>query len=366
MHIQCIIKLISNEEDMTLKKRINSRNITASPLYHKKGFQLVYLIMIMGLFFLKSFMMLQQYNVSEPLPPIFPNLAHKEQQFGFGAETVNVGFFIKNFPEFDIQEGIFSIEGEIWFDFNPHLLSLQTIGTFQFEKASHFTKSPPLVKLIGRRLFAIYPISVKFNSDLMHNLFPFNDHRIYLTMTIDKVIPEEIIFEASQSGLRITNEIKPHGWTPVNFDARSGYIKNSLDIQDQKKFLSYPAVVFSVTFTKPGFRNVFIILGPSIFLFFFGLLSLLIEGRAGIRLTIVIGSLTGLLVHRFVIEKLSPSVGYYTPVDYLYVLFLLSTFIILTINIYELEKPVQKNFKNAIFYGIQICTIAIFYGLMLS
>lgn len=366
MHVQCIIKLINNEENMTLKKRINPRNTPVLPLYHKKGFQLVYLIMIMGLFFLKSFMMLHQYNVSEPLPPIFPNLAHKEQQFGFGAEIVNVGLFIKNFPEFDVQAGIFSLEGEIWFDFNPHLLSLQTIENFQFEKASHFTKSPPLVKLIGKRLFAIYPISVKFNSDLMHHLFPFNDHRIYLTMTIDKVSPKEILFEASQSGLRITNEIKPHGWTPVDFDARSGYIKNSLDIQDQRKFLSYPAVVFAVTFIKPGFRNVFVILGPSIFLFFCGLLSLLIEGKPGTRLTIVIGSLTGLLVHRFVIEQLSPSVGYYTPVDYLYVLFLLSTFIILIINIYELEKPMQKNFKNAIFYAIQIFTVAIFYGLTSS
>lgn len=76
------------------------------------------------------------------------------------------------------------------------------------------------------------------------------------------------------------------------------------------------------------------------------------------------GSLTGLLVHRFVIDRLSPDIGYFTIVDYLYLVFLFSTFIVLVFNVYEITGRANQRLKNTLFYGLQMFSAAFFYFLL--
>ena len=54
--------------------------------------------------------------------------------------------------EFNIPEDTFELEGTLWFDFNPNIVSLNSISGFQFENGFLIEKSELHTKFIGQRL----------------------------------------------------------------------------------------------------------------------------------------------------------------------------------------------------------------------
>ena len=64
-----------------------------------------------------------------------PSLLKPEQlkTFSFTQSPIEVGMYIKNFQEFNITKGAFTIDAIVWFLFDPRVISLARIEKFSFE-----------------------------------------------------------------------------------------------------------------------------------------------------------------------------------------------------------------------------------------
>ena len=105
----------------------------------------------------------------EPLekqPDIISITPAKIKEWGGDPTVVDVGLYIQSWQEFDVLKNSFTFDGILWFQFDPALISLDTVDKFSFEKGDIEHKSEASTKLIDGKLFAEYKVRVHFNSEL--------------------------------------------------------------------------------------------------------------------------------------------------------------------------------------------------------
>ena len=348
-------------------KRENNR-VRKDSFFLKQRVKLGTTFLVFMCFVYMIFLASNQFYAAEKSPQLYPNLPRQEVQFGHGAVKVNTGIYVKEFIEFDIQSDTFAIDAVVWFEFNPNIITLKTIGAFQFDPGEIIKKSSPQTRMINGKLFAAYNTRIRFTSHLQHQFFPFSDHRIFLRLKLDDISPENMHFETKRSFIKISENVRPFGWTLKSYEGQAGYLREVLDENSSAKTIEHPQVIYSFDFAKPGLRKVLVVLGPGLLLFLLGLVALIIRIewhgehlRSEAPIDITIGSLIGLLFLRFVIETVSPDVGYFVFADRMYLLFFLSTFTILFIAIYEYNKPMPRALKAVIFYAMQFFVLFMFY-----
>ncbi|MEN8237368.1 MAG: hypothetical protein ABFQ95_07515 [Pseudomonadota bacterium] len=329
------------------------------------------MLLVLSCFVYLIYLASNQFYAAEKSPQLYPNLPQQNIQFGHGAVKVNTGIYIKEFTEFDTQTNTFAIDAVVWFEFNPNLITLYTLGGFAFDPGEIIEKSPPQTRLIKGKIFAAFNTRVRFSSHLRHEHFPFADHRIFLRLKLDAASPENLHFETKRSFIKISKSVQPFGWTLKSYEGQAGFFEETLSGKGKNKTIKHPQVIFSFDFAKPGLRKVLIILGPGLLLFLLGLMALIIRTewhgkhiRSEAPIDIAIGSLIGLLFLRLVIETVSPDIGYFVFADQMYLIFFLSTFIILFVTIYEYNKAMPRALKATIFYSIQFIVLFFFYWFM--
>lgn len=257
------------------------------------------------------------------------------------AHLVKTGLFIKNFSTFNITKNTFTMDALIWFSFNPEKISLDTIEEFAFEKGTITYKSKPAIEKKADSTLVQYDILVQFTSNFDYRLFPFDDHRIFITLINKKMGPNEMIFISQDSHLSLAEKIYTGGLKLLGKKVATGYSRAQLVEGDTELIIESPRVVFSLDFSKPGLRSILLILIPIILTFFMSLFSLSLDPQLHMR-TIAMLALSGvssLLTYRFVIEVLSPSVGYFTLADYVYTYILICSFFIFLFSTYSIRTP---------------------------
>ena len=312
---------------------------------------------------------LTQFVSTDKEPQLIPLVPQKEAEVGGAIAEVKTGLYIKDFSTFDVVHNKFIVDALVWFQFDPTVISLETVEKFSFEKGTILQRSAADTKVINGELFARYIVRVAISSTLNYQFFPINDHRVFLVMVNEFVTPNEMRFKVSESGFFIAEEIYTQGWRPVDRQVRSGYTIAKLDRYDPKKVVRHPRVVFSIDFAKAGLRKILLILVPILLLFFIGLFSLFFDHESGARaiLSLSVGSLSGLLAYRFVIEKLSPEVGYFTFTDYVYTIVLGLIFILFLFNMYIIRKPYTMTvriIKAVVFFSVALFMLLVWYYLL--
>ena len=268
---------------------------------------------------------IKKYFSLEPAPRILPMTPQKVSEWGGEPTEVKVGLHIRNFPEFDFVKNEFSIDGIFWFEFDPALISLDTISKFSFEKAVLKRKSEAYTKIIKDKFFARYDIRLDFSMDLDYRFFPFDDHRMYITLLNRFVPPSEMMFESRKSYFSISDEINISGWAIDDKAVRTGYTEEKLEEYAPEKTVLYSKAVFSIDFKRLGVRYILLIILPFFIMFFTGLFSFAFDpetDEATIR-NLAIGTITALLSYRFVLEAMTPKVGYFVLSDYIWIILLL-------------------------------------------
>jgi hypothetical protein len=115
------------------------------------------------------------------------------------------------------------------------------------------------------------------------------------------------------------------GWMIIDKNATTGYEEARFeDNSDHGQQKSYPITVFSFDVERYGLRHLLTILLPLLLSFYIGLFSLS-TSSGGIRIGII--SITAIVSYRFVIDRVSPSVGYFMISDYLFFLFLIAALV---------------------------------------
>lgn len=269
-------------------------------------------------------------------PEQLPLTPEKIKQFGQAPASVVVGLFIRNFPVFNPQKNEFDFDGTLSFEFDPSIVSLETLSKFSFERGIIEKKSDPKIRsLRADRLFAQYDIRVRFTSGLREDYFPFNGRSIFITLVNQYVSPGEIIFHTPLTTYHVSENLQTPGWQFYNHRVSTGYTISKIDALDNSKDSFHPQVVFQLDFKRAGIRHVLLIFLPIIVIFYALIASLGLDPKtlktAIISLSIM--SLTAILAYRFVIESLSPQVGYFMVADLIYFVILGATFVIFFVNL---------------------------------
>lgn len=324
--------------------------------------QIISVLIMTSIFGVMLYSSVRRFDSVDPKPPIqtgqFPD-----------ATPVNVGLIITNAPEFNIADNKFTVDLILWFDFDSSKISLDTIKKFSFARGKIVERSEPYITKNEKNTFIRYRIRLSFSSPLNHELFPLNDHTLYLTLKNEYITPEKLLFKAPSSSFVIEPEAETDVWEVVGTNTESGHFVDILDITSSKT-LKYPAVVFSIDLAKQGMRKVFLIMLPMLILFILASFTFLLdpEKLASSILGLSTGTLTGLIAYRFVIEGVVPNVGYFTLTDHIFNLFLIAIFVILIVNLVALKEgkdnQTMKAVKGATLLAVQLILLISFCVLM--
>lgn len=297
-----------------------------------------YQLLILGMtslviiyFLYASLNMYRPLEQSTTLLPITPNLI---KEWGAEPTVVDTGLFITNWHEFDVRYNKFIFDGIVWFQFNPALISLDTIGKFSFEKGEILEKSEPDTKLINGKIFAEYQVRLRFTTNLNYQLFPLDDHEVYVAMINTAVSPREVVFKVKKSNFVISENVFTANWRQVDHEVASGYEQQQLDKYDSRKTIYVPKVIYTLHFRRSGVNLIMLIFIPIFLIFFLALFSFAFDPASAQMPIVIIATtaLTSLIAYRFVIQRLSPAVGYLLFSDAMFMLFLSFSFMIFVIG----------------------------------
>ena len=169
--------------------------------------------------------------------------------------------------------------------------------------------------------------------------------------------PSEVIFESSRREFNIEQDMSFRGWIKVDKNVETGYIDSQLDSFDPTKEIIYPAVLFSIDYARSSVRYVFSILLPLAIMFYVSLFTLSLSLRDSLPITA--GIVTAILAYRFIIEYLSPRVGYFMGSDLIFFLFLGASVGVFILNVAEFIGKVQLSKKVKTFILILFHLIVI-------
>ena len=277
---------------------------------------------------------------------------------------VKVGLTITDFSEFNVTENKFKITGIVSFIFDPKLISLETIEKFSFLRGDVKYKSKPHVTTCDGLTCAYYSIKATFKTNLYYGFFPFEDHKIFLGLINDEVSPAEMAFQARAEDFKIDTDVYVSGWFYEKHRVRTGYGETVLSAAPMKKSVTYPIALFIMNFFHYSMRYIISIMLPLLIIFFIDMFSLCLDQRQN-RSTLVqmsTGNIVALVAYRFVIESISPKVGYPMIADYIFFLFLSISFTMFIIN--SIGPYLALWQKKAVSIAVQLIVIAAFTYLL--
>jgi hypothetical protein len=280
------------------------------------------------------------------------------KEFGHAPGIVNVGLSVRNFPVFEPNKNQFQFDGILSFEFDPSIISLDTLSKFSFEKGKIESKSEPKIKSLSEgRLLAQYDIRVQFTTTLREDHFPFNDRSIFIVLINKYISPGEVIFNSSLAQFNVTEELQTPGWIFYDHSVRTGYIISKLDASDDSKDIYYPVTIFQLDFRRSGLRQALLIILPIMIIFYTLMFSLALDPveLKTMIISLSVGAVTAILAYRFVIENLSPQVGYFMVADSIYFTFLFGVVVLFIVNL-STDK-ISGRIKELLTLGIHACIV---------
>ncbi len=262
-------------------------------------------------------------------PPALVQMTPKKlAAFGGTPAQVNVSLLISDFSAFDPVKNEFAFSGIITFECDPDFIKVDMLNQFKFQNAEHVEKSKPYTQIVNSRLWVRYDVKVQFKSAMEYRFFPFDDHRVYIGVIISSLQPNEASFISSVADFDLKDSsIQLLGWQLVKKKVKTGYIEAIKDSETIQKNVADPAVLFSADFERLGNRYAVTIMLPLLAIFFISLFIFSLPPGSPSVISISTGGVTALLAYRFVIENLSPKVGYFMLSDYVF-------FLILTVSLF--------------------------------
>lgn len=249
-------------------------------------------------------------------PPIY-------KDFGGFANFVTVGLFIDRFQVFDITNNNFIFSGYVWFKFLAGTVSTHNLEQFYFLQGDILERSAPEIQVIDQYVLVTFHVKVKFLSLLNYKDFPFDGHRIRISISHNNLSPEEVIFQSAERDMTIKSDETQAGWHRIDQDINTGYLESAIDTYDKRNTQYHPAVTFSVDYERYGIRFILSIFLPLLLIFYVALFGFSLDEGSALRNAV--GGVTGILGYRFVIDNLSPKVGYFMISDYIFFLILTLT-----------------------------------------
>lgn len=279
---------------------------------------------------------LSYFRSEDPIPEVKVISVKMRKQFRDLSSKVKVGLLIRNFSTLDFINNNFVVDAMIWFEFNRDELMLSTIDQFSFENSKIIHKSKPYVTINGDTMHVKYDIIFDVKTDVNFNRFPLEDHRLSVVLTNNFINPKEMYFDDSSNALSfiVSDKLFTSNWNVHTLHSISGYSSVHFDQHNPRRHMQSPKAVFTIDFAKAGINKILLIFVPLFAAVFIALFTFLMSFNSyqG-KTTLGVTSVTALLGYRFVIQQMSPPVGYFTLTDKLFIFFLIFSFLIFVFQI---------------------------------
>ncbi|MBY0353286.1 hypothetical protein K2W90_02875 [Candidatus Babeliales bacterium] len=305
-------------------------NLRAAQLHNVKLKFLLLLLSMAYVMVLVGFT-LRHFRSEDPVPDAEMISIDMRKQFRDIAAQVRVGLYVKSFSKFDFVANNFIMEAVVWFEFNKNEITLETIEKFSFERSEILSRSDPKVTMDGNKINVKYNVIVSLHSNLEFQRFPLEDHRLSIELINEFVSPNEMYFDDDVDSLSfvIDEEVFTADWEVESLRAFSGYTALHYDQYHEDKKIGIPKAVFIIDFKKVGVKKMLVIFVPLFASVLLALLTFLMSFNSYIsKITLSATAITALLGYRFVIENMSPKVGYFTVTDKFFIFFLVLSFFI--------------------------------------
>ncbi|MGB8467703.1 MAG: hypothetical protein WCE21_01750 [Candidatus Babeliales bacterium] len=306
-------------------------------------FQLFLMLLSMIILIFGAYRSSQSFDALDLKPEVLSISPADIKRFGGQPSNIKVGFVINDFSRFDIVKGEFELKGIIWFEFDPSVVSLAILEQFSFERAISIERSQPHAKIIDNKtIFVWYSIKVHIIQPLQYSGFPLDDHTLYFILNNNALNTNEVQFVAEPENFLIDIDMSMLGWDMVGKATVDGYIRTSLGSSDEYKVIERPVALFSVDFLHSSMRQSLSILLPLLLIFFLSLGAFSIDyvEYPESVLSLPIGGVTALLAYQFVIQSISPNVGYFMLSDIIFFVILAAIFCTFFFSIFVSEISV--------------------------
>lgn len=284
------------------------------------------------------------------------------EKFGGHPGIITTGLTISDFLTFDPVKDDFTFIGIVWFEFDPAAITLDLLSKFRFNRAEILEKSDPDARIVNNRFLVRYNVKVHFKNQLNYQFFPFDDHRLSIQLVNPYVSTSEIIFESVASNFSVKAATEQLGWTLIEKQVETGFIETDIKDGGQHANLYYPGIFFAINYLRTGIRYAFTILLPLLAIFFISLFSFSLDPTryATLAISLSAGSVTALLAYRFVIENLSPAVGYFMISDFIFFLFLGMVSLIFILSIVLKNLPLWVKQLLIVSLHAIVCSVFIY------
>lgn len=284
---------------------------------------------------------LSKFHAHDNKPTIVPYNAQVKP-----THAVTMGLYITDFARFDLGKNKLVMNGIVWAEFDPKVVSLDVVSDFSFNKGEILKKGKPVIEKRGDLVFARWPVCVKFFVCFNYRAFPLDNHQLFITLTNHELNAHDVKLLSDKKGFSLSPAASFSNWRIVDRHVESGYICVDLQEKNSEKNFCIPRVVFTLDCRKFDLRHLLTILLPLLLIFLLTLFSFSfdVEKFYDVLISISIGGITALLAYRFVIESLTPDVGYFILSDYLFILFLIAVFLVFFFNttIMHLSQRTKK------------------------
>jgi hypothetical protein len=262
-----------------------------------------------------------QFRTLDSAPEHVANNSHSVPE-------VEVGLALENFAEFDILHNRFIAEGIVWFLYDDPV-SISSLEKFSFNKGSIIEKSAPIITMAHGKKMARFHVRFSFTTSLSYRNFPLDDHSISIELKNDSLTASDLKFVSKKENFSQSVDVEMAGWTLVDHQVQAGYGKTVLRHGKDQEVILIPHVIFSLDYDRSGLHLVVIILLPLLMLFFAALAVFLIRVPSLFDASSTfMGSVFALIGYLFVVETISPQVGYMMLSNYMYLSVLVCTFVI--------------------------------------
>jgi hypothetical protein len=321
--------------------------------------QVVMILVVSTTLYLMSWNFLTHPRIIDPSPTI-QQIKNTDQRV-----RIKTGLYVNNFLAFDLIKNNFVISGIVWFNFDKTKVSQAQLEQSVFSKGEAELQAvladdaKPIVHEDGNVVYAKYPVQIKFMSNLNYKLFPFDSHRLYMTLNNMHFDNDKFLFEVDKDDFMLSKNIKTDGWLHTDKQVQSG--ETTKTISATKK-TSYPRVIYAIDFVRNSFKDVILLIFPLLITLFMAMFTFSYDHqvyRTSILsvCTAAVGAMVG---YRFVINNVAPKVPYFMLIDCLFNLFLIMAFTVFLINVFNLFKTC----RGAVLLALHSILITSWWGLL--
>lgn len=262
----------------------------------------------------------------ESIQPIQPDDLHALN----GAHgVVKAGFTIVDFLEFNVLKNVFEVDAIIWFEYDPTFIAPSVIDSFVIDRAHIVSKSVARTELHGGDAVIYYTVRARLDMLFNYSLFPYDDHLLQFMITLPGASAGEVLLESSQKSFVIEVDFSHYGWRLRDLEVVPGIRHNKTGRLNARETFRYPAILFIAACQRYDIRGTLAIFMPLLLLLYIALFSFSLSpdrDRTSI-LALTAACLTGMISYRFVIQNISPDVGYFVLSDYMFFIYLSLVFV---------------------------------------